>query len=222
MSLLPTPLSEGLYEYLCAHRSGHDSGHRSLLEELAEETLAMGDISMMQIAPDQGALLTMLVRLMGAGKAVEVGTFTGYSAICIASGLAPGGSLLCCDVSEEWTSMARRYFTRAGLDDTIELCIAPAAETLRALPEEADIDFAFIDADKTGYRDYYEQLLPRMRAGGLIVFDNVLWLGQVAREKDQTEDTVAIRELNDAVVADPRVEAVMISVGDGLLLARKL
>jgi len=217
MSLMPTPLDGEVYRYLCDHRGERDP----LLVELAEETLALGDISMMQIAPDQGALLTMLVRLLGARKAVEVGTFTGYSAISIARGLAPGGSLLCCDVSEEWTSMARRYFTRAGLDDTIELCIAPAAETLRALPDQDDIDFAFIDADKTGYRDYYEQLLPRMRAGGLIVFDNVLWLGQVARKEDQSDDTVAIRELNDAVIADQRVDAVMVSVADGLLLARK-
>ena len=217
MSLMPTPLDGEVYRYLCDHRGERDP----LLVELAEETLALGDISMMQIAPDQGALLTMLVRLLGARKAVEVGTFTGYSAISIARGLAPGGSLLCCDVSEEWTSMARRYFTRAGLDDTIELRIAPAAETLRALPDQDDIDFAFIDADKTGYRDYYEQLLPRMRAGGLIVFDNVLWLGQVARKEDQSDDTVAIRELNDAVIADQRVDAVMVSVADGLLLARK-
>jgi len=150
-----------------------------------------------------------------------VGTFTGYSAICLARGLAPGGQLLCCDVSEEWTAIARRYWERAGLTDRIDLRIAPALDTLRALPERPEIDLVFIDADKTNYRNYYETLLPRLRPGGLFVFDNVLWMGEVANPANQEESTVAIRALNDALVADTRVDTVMLPVADGVTLARK-
>jgi caffeoyl-CoA O-methyltransferase len=175
----------------------------------------------MQVAPEQGALLTLLARLTTAKRAVEVGTFTGYSAISIARGLAPGGRLLCCDVSEEWSAIARRFFAKAGVADRIDLVIAPAAETLAALPAEEPIDFAFIDADKTSYRRYYEEILKRLRPGGLIVFDNVLWNGQVVNAADRSESTVALRALSDFVAADPRVECVMIGVADGLLLARK-
>jgi caffeoyl-CoA O-methyltransferase len=212
-----TRLTPELYAYLCAHRSERDP----VLAELVEETAALGGISLMQVAPEQGALLTLLARLANAKRAVEVGTFTGYSAISIARGLAPGGRLLCCDVSEEWTAIARRFFAKAGVADRIDLVIAPALETLSALPREETIDFAFIDADKPSYRRYYEEILPRLRPGGLIVFDNVLWMGQVVNDSDQSENTVALRELNDFVASDRRVECVMIGVADGLLLARK-
>jgi len=212
-----TALTPSLYEYLLAHNSAQDDA----LAALAEETAALGPISMMQIAVEQGAFLTWLTRLLDVKLAVEVGTFTGYSALSIARGLPTGGRLLCCDVSEEWTAIARRYWTRAGVADRIELRVAPALETLRLLPDAAEIDLAFIDADKTSYLSYYEELLPRLRRGGLIVFDNVLWGGQVADPSNREESTVALRALNDFVAKDARVEAVMIPVADGLTLVRK-
>jgi caffeoyl-CoA O-methyltransferase len=212
-----TVVTPQLYGYMLAHRSERDPA----LAELVEETAKIGWQAMMQVAPEQGAFLTLLARLTRAKSAVEVGTFTGYSAISIARGLAPGGKLLCCDISEEWTGIARRYFAKAGVADRIELKIAPAIETLRALPPGETIDFAFIDADKVGYRAYYEEIVKRLRPNGLIAFDNVLWMGRVADDSDQSEDTAALRALNDAVIADRRVECVMIAVADGLLLARK-
>jgi caffeoyl-CoA O-methyltransferase len=217
MSAKYTALSPELYDYLVAHRSERDP----VLRDLVEETARLGGISLMQIAPEQGALLTQLARLIGARRAVEVGTFTGYSGISIARGLAPGGKLLCCDVSEEWTRIARTYFERAGVADRIELRIAPALDTLRALPRDEAIDLAFIDADKGNYRNYYEEILARLRPNGLIVFDNVLWMGAVADASNRDADTLAIRDVNDFVASDPRVECVMIAVADGLLLARK-
>ncbi len=210
-------LTQPAYEYLVAHTEPPDR----VLRDLAAETAALGPVSIMQIAVEQGAFLTLLARLMGARRAVEVGTFTGYSAICIARGLAEDGRLLCCDVNAEWTAIARRAWTRAGLDQRIELRLAPALETLRALPRTPDIDLVFIDADKTGYLGYYEELLPRLRPNGLIVFDNVLWSGSVADPAVQDDDTRALRALADHVHADPRVEPVMLAVADGLLLARK-
>jgi caffeoyl-CoA O-methyltransferase len=212
-----TKLTPELYEYVLAHRTERDP----LLAELIDETGKLGGWSLMQVAPEQGALLTLLARVMGARNAVEVGTFTGYSAISIARGLAPGGKLLCCDVSEEWTSIARRFWERAGLGDRIELRLAPGVETLRSLPRTEHLDLAFIDADKVNYKSYYEEILARLRPNGLIVFDNVLWMGQVVDASNQADDTVAIRAVNDFVCGDPRVEAVMIPVADGLLLARK-
>jgi len=212
-----TELTPDLYAYLVAHNRPPDP----VLRDLAEETAALGAISMMQIAPEQGALLTFLGRLLGARRAVEVGTFTGYSAISIARGLAPDGQLLCCDLSEEWAGIARRYFTRAGLADRITLRIAPAIDTLRGLPRRPEIDLAFVDADKTGYRAYYEELLPRLRPGGVIGFDNVLWNGQVIDRTDTSGDTAALRALNDFLVGDERVDLVMLPVSDGLTLVRK-
>jgi len=212
-----TKLSPELYAYVLEHRSERDP----VLAALIEETGKLGGWSMMQIAPEQGAFLTTLARIMNAKSAVEVGTFTGYSAISIARGLAPGGKLLCCDVSEEWTNVARDFWKRAGVADRIELKIAPAVDTLKALPAGESIDFAFIDADKVNYKSYYEEILARLRPNGLIVFDNVLWGGSVVDEANQQDDTRAIRALNDFVTSDPRVECVMIPVADGLLLTRK-
>ncbi|GAA1897061.1 O-methyltransferase [Asanoa iriomotensis] len=210
--------SAAISDYLLAHSSPADD----LLHELAAETTrAFPSSAQMQISHDEGELLTMLVQLVGATRAVEVGVFTGYSSICIARGLAPGGSLLACDVSEEWTSIARRYWDRAGLADRIELRIAPALDTLRALPTEETVDFAFIDADKTGYPAYYAELVTRLRPGGLIVLDNVLRGGRVVDPSFDGEADVAIRELNDRVVADPRVSVVMLPVRDGVTLIRK-
>ncbi len=214
-----TPLSDALYGYLAAHRSADDP----ILEELREETRrAQGPLARMQIAADQGTLLGILVGALGARRVIEVGTFTGYSALCLARALPPGGKLTTCDVSPDFTAVARRFWARAGVADRIELILGPGAETLRALPRDPPVDFAFLDADKTGYRTYYEEILARMRAGGVIAVDNVLWGGRVLLPEDQSADTVAIREFNDFVAKDGRVQSVMLHVSDGLTLARKL
>ena len=214
-----TKIDDALHGYLIAHRTPDDP----ILAELAEETRRLlGPRSIMQIAPEEGTLLALLVAATGARRVVEVGTFTGYSALCMARALPPGGKLLACDVSEEYTAVARRYWQKAGVADRIELALAPAADTLRRLPDEISIDFAFIDADKTGYRTYYEEILKRLRPNGLIAIDNVLWNGQVVREDDRSDDTRAIRALNDFVASDRRVQSVLIGVSDGITLARKL
>ena len=194
-----------------------------LQQRLRAETarLPMGG---MQIGADQGVLLAFLVRLIGARNAIEVGTFTGYSALSVASALPAGGRLVCCDVSEEWTSIARRYWAEAGVADRIELHLRPAQQTLAELLRSngaGAFDFAFIDADKTGYDAYYEACLALIRAGGLIAIDNVLWSGTVADPADQKPDTVALRNLTAKIRDDPRVDACLLSVGDGVLLARK-
>jgi caffeoyl-CoA O-methyltransferase len=211
-------LSPEIHEYLVAHGSPPDDVQRALIDRTDE----LGPIALMQIAPEQGALLELLVRLIGARRAVEVGTFTGYSALCIARGLGPEGSLLCCDVSEEWTSIGREAWEQAKLAERIDLRIAPALDTLAALADEPTVDFAFIDADKGNYIEYYELLLPRTRTGGLIVIDNVLWAGRVVDPDDLEADTEAIRAFNDHVAADPRVHTVMLPVADGLTLAHKV
>jgi caffeoyl-CoA O-methyltransferase len=212
-----TQLSPALYRYLVDHCSARDP----VLDALAAETAELGGVSLMQVAPEQAALMTLLVRALGARSAVEVGTFTGYSAIAVARGLAPGGRLIACDVNEQWTAIARRYFARAGVADKIDLRIGPAIETLRGLPADTRFDFGFIDADKTGYLAYYEEIVPRLRPNGLLMLDNVLWMGQVTDAQDQGESTRAIRDVNDHVARDPRVEAVMLAVADGVTIARK-
>jgi caffeoyl-CoA O-methyltransferase len=206
-----------VHEYLVAHGTPPDAVQRALIAA----TDALGAISGMQIAPEQGALMTLLTKLVDARFAVEVGTFTGYSSICIARGLAPGGRLLCLDVSEEWTAVARQHWAQAGVDDRIELKLGPAAEALRALPADPPIDLAFIDADKPGYRTYYDEIVGRLRPGGLVLLDNVLWGGAVVDPADTSENTEAIRAVNDHVAADDRVEAVMLPIADGLTIARK-
>jgi caffeoyl-CoA O-methyltransferase len=193
-----------------------------VVRELRSQTQALGDASGMQIGDDEGQLLTMLARLVGARRAVEVGTFTGYSSLCIARGLVDGGSLLCCDVSEEWTAIGAQAWERAGLRDRIDLRIAPALQTLRALPAEADIDLVFIDADKPGYTDYWNELVPRVRRGGILLADNVLWSGDIVDESVTGENVAALRAFNDAVAADSRVETVVLTAFDGLTIARKL
>jgi caffeoyl-CoA O-methyltransferase len=211
-------LSPAVHDYLVRHGSPPDA----VQQELIEETKRLGGISLMQIAPEQGAFMTLLARAIGARRAVEVGTFTGYSALCLARGLAPDGRLLCCDVSEEWTAIARRAWEKAGVASRIELRLGPAAETLAALPPEPAFDLAFIDADKGGYPVYYEEILKRLRAGGLILVDNVLWFGRVADPAADDEATRQIRSFNAKVATDPRVEVVMLAIGDGLTIVRKL
>jgi caffeoyl-CoA O-methyltransferase len=205
-------LSSDIHSYILDHSSPVDE----ILSDLIAETQALGGISMMQISPEQGIFMTMLTRLVRARDAVEIGTFTGFSSLSIARGLPADGTLLCCDVSEEWTDIARRAWARAGVDGKITLEIGPAVDTLAALPPAEQFDLAFIDADKPGYIDYFEQLVPRMRPGGVILVDNVLWSGAVI-DTDVTDDnTVAVRAFNDHVRADPRVDCVMLAIGDGL------
>jgi len=211
-------LSTELHDYLVAHSDPVDP----VLAELTEETKRrVENLWIMEIAPEQGVFMQMLVSLSGATRAVEVGTFTGHSSICIARGLPDDGKLLCLDTSDEWTQVARRYWAKAGLEHKIELRLAPALDTLRALPPGPQFEFAFIDADKPNYPAYYEEILVRMPRGGLIVCDNVLWMGAVANPEAQDEQTRAIRAFNDKVASDERVSTSMIPVGDGLLLARK-
>jgi caffeoyl-CoA O-methyltransferase len=210
-------LTEEAHAYLVAHGTPPDDVQRALIEE----TSRLGGIANMQVAPEQGTFLTMFTRMIGAKRAVEVGTFTGYSSLCIARGLPADGHLLCCDVSEEWTSIAREYWRKAGVEDRIELRIAPGVETLDSLPAEPSIDFAFIDADKPNYRNYYEALLPRMRQNGVIGVDNVLWGGAVLNDKADDDNTKAIKAFNDFVASDDRVDVVMLPLADGLTLARK-
>jgi caffeoyl-CoA O-methyltransferase len=210
-------LNQQLYDYVIAHGHNDDPIRR----ELAEETRKLGRISGMQIAPEQGTLMGILAHAISAKSAIEVGVFTGYSSLCVARALPPDGKLLCLDVNEEWTSIARRYWERAGVASKITLKLAPAAETLRALPASHTFDFAFVDADKSNYKIYYEEILERLRPDGLLLVDNVLWNGRVTDPNDKSEDTIAIRELNDFIATDSRVEAVMIPVADGITIVRK-
>ncbi|GAB3816160.1 class I SAM-dependent methyltransferase [Micromonospora zhanjiangensis] len=210
------PLTDELHSYLVAHGTPPDEIARDLYDETRAVLPEDAD---MQIAPEQGAFLTFLTRLLDVRQAVEVGTFTGTSALAIARGLAAGGRLTCFDISEEFTSIARRYWDRAGVADRIELRIGPAAEQLRTLPAEPHLDLAFIDADKTGYPIYWAELVPRMRSGGVILVDNVLRGGRVLAP--QNEGDRAIAAFNDAVRSDERVDLVMLPVADGLTLARR-
>ncbi len=213
----------GLNDDLARYLDEKGLRESDVLRRLREETAGM-EYARMQITPGQGALMAMLVKLTGAKLCVEVGTFTGYSALAVAAALPEDGRLICCDVSKEWTDVGRRYWEEAGLSDRIDLRIAPATETLEALESEGlagQVDFAFVDADKANYGRYYEQLLTLMRPGGLIAVDNVLWSGSVIDPEDQSDDTKAIRALNDTIATDERVDHVLLPVGDGLTLARK-
>ena len=212
-------LDERTQNWLLHHGVRDDA----LLEELRAETSTLPNAGM-QVSPEQGQFLTLLARLQNARRIVEVGVFTGYSSICLARGLAQGGELLACDVSEEYTAVARRHWLKAGLADRITLALAPAAETLRARLAQgwaASVDLMFIDADKGNYPVYYELALELLRPGGLVAVDNMLWSGRVADESVQDEDTRAIRELATRIHSDARVEMCLLPIGDGLSLARK-
>jgi caffeoyl-CoA O-methyltransferase len=204
--------------YLCAHSTPPDA----ILRELARETAEWfpSEVSL-AIAPEQGTFMTILTRLIGARSAIEIGTFTGYSSICLARGLPGDGRLLCCDVSDEWTSVARKYWERAGLADRIELRLGPALDTVRSLPREPQFDLAFIDADKLVYLGYWKEVVPRVRPGGAILVDNTFSHGRVIDAGNESELVQAIRDFNDHAAADDRVEVVMLPLGDGLTLARK-
>lgn len=212
-------LNDQLYRYILDH-SVHEP---EVLAALRQET-AQHPMGQMQIAPEQGQLMTLLVQLLGVKKALEVGVFTGYSALSVALALPPDGTLLACDVSEEYTAIARRYWAKAGVTDKIDLRLAPAIETLNQLIENGEgnsFDFAFIDADKSNYPTYYEQALKLVRPGGLIVIDNVLWSGRVADAATQDNRTKAIRAFNDVLYRDERIVMSLVPIADGLTLAMK-
>jgi caffeoyl-CoA O-methyltransferase len=218
MKLKYIALNDRRYRYVCACRS--DAGD-PILQALRETTEALGDISRMQISPEQGNFMTLLTAAIGAKSAIEVGTFTGYSSLCIARGLAPGGRLICIDQSEEWTAIARKYWAQAGVENRIELRLGPAVPALKKLDRRLQFDFAFIDADKTEYDAYYELLLPRVRRNGLILFDNMLWGGRLGTGRVQQPSGRAIEKLNRKLARDERVESVLLSIADGLHLCRK-
>ncbi|HSV64603.1 MAG TPA: class I SAM-dependent methyltransferase [Mycobacteriales bacterium] len=218
MTLKTEALSPELHAYLVAHGTPPDEIQR----DLAAETQALlGDLARMQISPEQGTFMTILARIVGVRFAVEVGTFTGYSSLAIARGLAEGGRLICFDISEEYTSVARRYWERAGVADRIELRIGPAVRTLRTLPSEPAIDLAFIDADKEGYVDYWEEIVPRTRPGGVILVDNTLSHGQVIEPDPESPAVRGIQRFNEHALADDRVDLVLLPLGDGVTLARR-
>jgi len=212
-------LDERLYSYLLEHSLREHPVQR----ELREATAGMPHGGM-QIGPEQGQLMALLVRLLGARLTIEVGVFTGYSALSVALALPPDGRVVACDVNEEWTAMARKYWAKANVADRIELRLAPALRTLDGLiaaGEAGRYDFAFIDADKSNYPGYYERCLTLVRKGGLVAVDNTLWSGAVADPSKTDKDTVAIRAFNDAVHSDARVELSLLPIGDGLTLALK-
>ena len=212
-------LSDDLADYVVAVGAREPEA----LARLREETAALPQHGM-QIAPEEGAFLAMLAELIGARRCIEVGTFTGYSSTAVALVLPEDGHLVCCDVSEEWTSVARKYWEASGVADKIDLRIAPAAETLERLladGEESTYDFAFVDADKSGYDTYYERLLKLVRPGGLIAIDNTLWGGHVLDEDSEDEDTRAIQALNAKLATDERISLCLLPVADGVTLARR-
>ena len=217
MSYKGLPFTPELHAYLLEHSTPPDDVVADLIEETQR---ALPDNAGMQVSPEQAAFLRLLTAVMGARRAVEVGTFTGLSALSIARGLADGGLLTCFDISEDFTGVARRYWKRAGVDDRIDLRIGPAAERLRELPAEPHLDLAFIDADKAGYPVYWNELVPRIRQGGLLLVDNVLWSGRVVDPQDEREREIVA--FNDLARADSRVELVILPIADGLTMARKL
>jgi caffeoyl-CoA O-methyltransferase len=217
-----TRRSEQISLHLNAYLTAHSTPPDAILRELATETAErFPNETNLQVAPELGTLVTLLTRLSRARSGIELGTFTGYSSICIARGLDAGGRLLCCDVSEEWTSVARKYWEKAGLTERIELRLGPALETLRSLPREEAYDVAFIDADKISYPQYWTELVPRVRAGGVIMVDNTFSHGRVLDAGNDNPSVIAVRRMNDLAAADERVELVMLPIGDGVTVALK-
>lgn len=218
MSFRSAFLDERLAAYVEAHSTAPDDVQRALIDATAE----LGQASVMQIGASQGAFMTLLTTVLRPSFAVEVGTFTGYSALAVAKALPSGARLLCCDVSEEWTAIAREHWARAGVADRIDLRLAPALETLRSLPDEPKVDLAFIDADKASYIDYYEELLSRLSARGVILVDNTLWSARVVSPDEGDLDTESIRAFNSHVAADSRVVVSLLPAGDGLTLIARV
>jgi O-methyltransferase len=219
MSNRTIEMTDPLYRYLLEHSVREPA----VLVELRAETAGMPD-AQMQIGPDQGQFMALLAKLIGARRCIEVGVFTGYSSLAVALALPDEGRIVACDVSEEWTAIAQRYWRRAGVDDKIELKLQPATRTLESLlaaGEAGSYDFAFIDADKPAYEAYYELLLQLLRPGGLIAVDNTLWSGKVADANERDANTSALRAFNDKLHHDERIDLSLLPIGDGLTLARK-
>jgi caffeoyl-CoA O-methyltransferase len=213
MALVKSEVTQEVVDYLARHARSDP-----VLERVARETAEMPRAEM-ATTPDEAALLTMLARLVGARRALELGTFTGYGAISIARGLADGGRLTCLEVEEEYAAIAQRNLEDAGVAARVEIIVGPALESLRAMPAEPTFDYVFLDADKTGYPDYYEEIVPRLLPGGLLLIDNVLLGGRVTDPQDERERV--IDALNDHVTADERVDSVMVLVADGLTFVRR-
>jgi len=209
-------LPEDVYAYLVAHGTPPDD----ILRGLIHATRQFGEDAVMQIAPEQGAFMTILAKLIGARQAIEIGTFTGYSALCTARGLSDDGRLICCDMSEQWTSVGKPFWKQAGIADKIDLRIGPALDTLAALPQARQFDMAFIDADKVNNLHYVEALTHLIRPGGVILIDNTLYSGKVADLSDDSENVGDIRAFNDAVAKDDRFDCVMLPIADGLTMLR--
>lgn len=219
MSTRTLNLNDQLYQYLL----DHSLRETATMQQLREIT-AQHEWGRMQISPEQGQFMALLVNIIGAQRIIEIGTYTGYSALCMAQALPEHGQLICCDMSKEWTDIGRPFWQQAGVEKRIQLRIAPALETLDQLlanNETEPFDLAFIDADKTNYLNYYERCLTLIRQGGLILFDNTLWSGHVADASKQDEDTVAIRALNETLHKDKRISMSLLPIGDGLTLVRK-
>ena len=213
----------GLEDTLLAYLRNHSLREPEVLKQLREETLKL-PLGVMQVSPEQGQFMALLVRITGATRIVEIGTFTGYSSLVMALALPDSGKLITCDISEDYTNTARQYWQKAGVADRIELKLAPALETLDALltsGQTGTFDMAFIDADKTEYIGYYERCLQLLKSGGLILVDNVLWGGRVARSEFEDSDTNTLRQFNDLLHQDERIGLSMLPVGDGLTIARK-
>lgn len=219
MSNRTLPLDDKLYQYLIEH----SLRETNLARQLRETTAAL-EMARMQIAPEQGQFMALLVELTGATRIIEIGTFTGYSTLCMAQALPSSGEVVCCDVSVEWTDIGRRFWEKAGVAERIDLRIAPALDTLGDLIRQGQsgtFDMAFIDADKANYENYYELCMQLLHPGGLILFDNTLWGGAVADESVCDEDTLSLRRINDQLLEDERVSISLVPIGDGLTLARK-
>jgi caffeoyl-CoA O-methyltransferase len=214
----PTLVTDDLYRYLLMHSMPADDIVTGLVEETRE---MLPDRAGMQVGGEQGRLLHLLVKLTGSRRLLEIGTFTGMSSLWMARALPDDGHILCLDISEEWTSIARKYWKKAGVDHLIDLDIGPALDKLRSLPAEPMFDMAFIDADKGNYPAYLDEVVPRLHPGGLLVADNVLWSGRVLDGGDETKDTEAIRRFNRIVVDHPELEAVVLPISDGMTLARR-
>jgi len=213
-------IDDGIYNYLC----DVSINEPELLRQLREETAQKVDYSVMQISPEQGQFMSLLIKLMGAKRALEIGTYTGYSSICVAGAMPEDGRLICCDISPQWTDIAEKYWARAGLENKIELYSQPAVQTLQKLLDdgaESSFDFIFIDADKQNYIMYYEMALRLLKKGGMVAVDNTLWSGAVADPENTEPGTRAIRRFNDMIKQDDRVSQSLLTIGDGLTLILK-
>jgi caffeoyl-CoA O-methyltransferase len=215
----PDVVDSELAGYISTHSTRPDEVQRRLMTVTHERT---GHNARMQIGGDQGTMFEMLARAIGATSAIEIGTFTGYSALSIARGLREGGRLICCDVSEEWTSIAREHWELAGVSDRIDLRIGAALDTIASLPADLLFDLVFIDADKPNYSKYFEALVPRMQPNGLMLVDNTLWSRRILDDSPTDSNTIALRSFNDLVISDPRVHCVILPIGDGITMIQRI